>query len=163
MTNFLFHLFTKTVKYTCILTKIWRTMLSLSSQIISNLTSFRNPNGTEYAWATADNREPANPLKVALAEIGYIATIPFAITETALSAIAKIFSSCLPLSQTEHEAMSNWMRSSAFSVAWSFCDAVINVFCNDLIVTEKIARACAASGNFFELPMDALELHTQNH
>ncbi len=130
-------------------------MSSLSSQMMSNITSFRNPNGTEAEWARMFPRMPANPLKVAIAEVGYIATIPFSLIEAALSIIAKLFSSCLPIGQERHEAMSNWMHSSTFSVAWSICDSAINVFCNDMIVTEKVARACARSGDFFTVPADA--------
>jgi hypothetical protein len=131
-------------------------MSSISSQMISQVTLFRNPNGCEQEWVNTFPRDRANPLKIALAEVGYIAIVPFAIVEAVLSVIAKAFSSILPIGKERHEAMSNWMKSSAFSVAWTLCDAVINVICNDLIVTEKVARACAASGNFFNVPQEAL-------
>lgn len=131
-------------------------MPSMSSHILSNITAFRNPNGPEQEWTQKIVRNPANPVKVVLAEVGYLVTIPFAIIETALSTIAKLFSVCLPIGQARHEAMSNWLRSSAFSVVWSTGDALINLFCNDMIVTEKVARACATSGNIFAVPLEAL-------
>lgn len=134
-------------------------MSSLSSQILSSITSFRNPNGTENEWARTGDRASADPLKVALAEVGYVATIPLSIIETALSAIANLFSYCLPIGPEKQEIMSNWLRSSTFSVAWSSVNTVINPFCNDMIVTERVARACAATRNLFEVPPSALESH----
>lgn len=130
-------------------------MSSISSQLIGHITYFRNPDGREEEW-TRRPHTPPNPLKVALAEIGYLATIPFAIIETALSAIAKLFSLCLPLSRESHEAMSRWVGSSAFSIAWTSCDAVLNLFTSNLIVSENVARACAASGDLFAIPAEAL-------
>ncbi|GAB4193785.1 MAG: hypothetical protein Tsb0015_16720 [Simkaniaceae bacterium] len=130
--------------------------MSISSNILSNLTSFRNPNGPEQEWTRAAHRNPANPLRVVAAEVGYIATIPFAIVETAIAAIAKLFSACLPISQGNHDKMTAWLKSSAFSIAWSSADAAINLFCNDMIQTESVARACAASGNILAVPMSAL-------
>lgn len=135
-------------------------MSSISSQFISQITLFRNPNGPEEVWTRTFPPEAANPLKVVLAEVGYIVTIPFAIIETALSVVTKVFSSCLPTSRERHEAMSRWVESSAFSVAWSFCNAVINVCFNDMIVNEKVAKACAKSGNFFRVPVAALPTNT---
>ena len=132
-------------------------MASISSFFMSNITSFRNPNGPEEQWTRTWPRQPANLLKVAIAEVGYIAVIPFAIVEAALSSIAKLFSSCLPISEQGHEFMSNWQKSSSFAIAWATCDSIINVFCNDLIVHEKVAIACAASGNYFRVPLEALE------
>ena len=133
-------------------------MSSISSCLLSKITSFRNPNGPEQEWRWTENRAKvgANPLKVVLAEVGYIAVIPFAIIETALSAIAKLFSACLPIGPARHEAMTNWLKSSAFSVAWSLGDTTINLFCNDMIVTEKVARACASNRNIFNVPREAL-------
>ena len=131
-------------------------MQSLSSSIISNITAFRNPNGTEQVWARNLSRFPANPLKVALAEVGYIVAIPFAIIETAISAIAKLFTVCLPMNQTSHDAMTDWLSSSAFSIIWSGGDAAINLVCNDMIVSERVARACASRGNIFVVPREAL-------
>lgn len=131
-------------------------MSSVSSCFLTNITTFRNPNGPEQEWTRSHVRVGANPLKVVLAEVGYIAVIPFAIIETALSAIAKLFSACLPIGQARHEAITNWLKSSRFSIAWSLGDAAINLFCNDMITTEKIAQACAFSGKIFAVPEEAL-------
>ena len=143
--------------------------MSISSTIVSNITSFRNPNGPEQEWTKlsfpdpfesaspdAPHRKGANPLKVVAAEVGYIVTVPFAIVEAAIAAIAKLFSACLPIGQENHDKMTNWLKSSSFSIVWSLADAAINLFCNDMIQTEKVARACAASGNIFAVPLHAL-------
>ena len=129
-------------------------MPSLSSQMVSAITAYRNPNGTEYQWTKVAPhvRKPADCTKVYLAELGYIAVIPFSIVEAALSAIAKLASLYMPIGRKGHEAMSNWMYSSTFSVKWSLGDAAINIFCNDMIVTEKVARDCAASGRYSFVP-----------
>lgn len=131
-------------------------MLSFSSAAISQITSYRNPNGPEHEWVQKTLRLPANSLKVAIAEVGYILIIPFAIIETAISLTAKLFSAGLPIGKENHQAMTEWVYSSAFSIAWAATDAVISPLCNDLIVTEKVARACAKSGNFYAVPLEAL-------
>lgn len=131
--------------------------MSISSTILSNITSFRNPNGPEQEWTRLTvGGKGANPLKVVAAEVGYIVTVPFAIVEAAIAAIVKLFSACLPIGQENHDKMTNWLKSSSFSIAWSLGDAAINLFCNDMIQTEKVARACAASGNIFAVPLHAL-------
>lgn len=132
--------------------------MSISSSLLSSITSFRNPNGPEQKWIQMchDHKEYPNPLKVIVAEAGYLAMIPFAIIETALNAIAKIFSMCLPIGQENHNKMTERLKSSAFSILWAAGDSAINLFCNDMIETEKVARACAASGNIFRVPVEAL-------
>ncbi|NGX34692.1 MAG: hypothetical protein K1060chlam1_01045 [Candidatus Anoxychlamydiales bacterium] len=94
--------------------------------------------------------------KLIPAQLGYMVTIPFAIIETALSAIAKVFSACLPIGSKNHKAMSEWLKSSAFSVLWASADATINLLVNDMIETEKVAKACALSGDIFGVPVEAL-------
>ena len=131
-------------------------MLSASSHLISSITAFRNPNGPEQNWILLPVKEPANFFKVALAEIGYLLVIPFAIVETALSAIAKLFSLCLPINEVKQEMMSEWLQSSAFSVGRALIYTLINPCCNDLVETEKVAQACAASGSLFVVPLEAL-------
>lgn len=131
-------------------------MSSISSCLISNFTSFRNPNGPEQVWTKKIPRDCANPFKVVLAEVGYLLVIPFAVIEAALSFIAKLFSCCLPIGQVNHDTMTTWFQSSAFSVVWSLANATINVICNDMIETERVARACASSGNIFRVPSEAL-------
>ena len=144
--------------------------MSISSQILSQITAYRNPNGPEQEWARPSSEEEHIPEsmrapqirnaahigKVLLAEVGYIVTIPVAIIETALSAIAKVFSSILPIGQENHTAMTEYLKSSSFSIIWAVGDTAINLFCNDMIQTERVARACAASGHFFQVPVDAL-------
>ena len=129
-------------------------MLSLSSNILSATTTFRNPNGPEQEWIKKINNPTRNSphlAKLLVAELGYIVTIPLAITETALSAIAALFSN-----EENKAEMKSWFYSSAFSIIWSVGDALINPICNDLIVTEKVAKACAASWDIFNIPVEAL-------
>jgi len=130
--------------------------LSISSRFLSGITAFRNPNGSEEEWPAAANRNLADPERLFTAEFLYIATIPFAIVETALSTIAKLFSMCLPIDQRKHEKMSQWLSSSAFSIVWALADVAANIVCNDMVQTERVARACAASGNIFAVPIHVL-------
>jgi hypothetical protein len=118
---------------------------------MSELTLFRNANGPEERW-TRDRSQPVKPLRVAMAEVGYLLTIPFSIVETIFSAIAKLFSMCLPIGERGHQSMTNWVKSSAFCVGWSSCDALMNLCFKDLIVKEKTARASLAAGNILEVP-----------
>ncbi len=131
---------------------------SISSYLISKVTDFRNPNGNEYEWTRipGPDRDHPRTLKVTLAEVAYVAIIPFSIVEAAISITAKLFSQCLPLSEESHKTMSRWVESSIFSIAWTSFDALINLFVNDMITTEKVATACADSGNFLEVPVNAL-------
>jgi len=130
--------------------------MSISSNILSSITSFRNPNGPEQEWTRIVHKSAANPLKVVVAEVGYIVTIPFSIVETAIAIIAKFFSDYLPIGQENYDKITAWLKSSAFSIAWSTADAAINLLCNDMIQTESVARACATSGNIFRVPIEAL-------
>jgi hypothetical protein len=118
-------------------------MLSLSSCFLSEITSFRNPNGPEQRWTKipVELRLTPDPLKKAVAEVGYFLVIPFSIIETAISAIAKLFSALLPMEHKRHEAMTDWLMSSAFSIRWSLEDTAINLHTNDMVVSEKVARA----------------------
>jgi hypothetical protein len=44
-----------------------------------------------------------------------------------------------------------WPLTSAFAIGWSFVNALINPFCNDMIQTRENAWATACSGNIFEV------------
>ncbi len=120
-------------------------MPSISSQMISCITAFRNPNGNERNWyhLPPDQRHSANCIQVGFAEIGYLLVIPFSIVETAIALVAKMFASCLSGNSDTSRTIDNWFRSSAFSIGWSTADAVANVLFNDLIVSEKVARSAA--------------------
>jgi hypothetical protein len=121
---------------------------------IEKITAFRNPNGSEFEWTKlGDRRVPANPWKVALAEIGYVAVIPFAVVETAFGAIAALFLSGY-FYLTDNQPclrMVMWPFTSAFAVGWSFVNALINPFCNDMIEKQENAWATACSGNIFRV------------
>ncbi len=131
-------------------------MSSISSCLLSRITAFRNPNGTEAQWTHESFRVEADPVKVCTAELGYIAVVPFALIETALSLVAKVFALCLPLGSEKRAAINEWANSSRFSVLWSLWNVAHNFSCNDMIVSERVARACAATGNYFAVPREAL-------
>jgi hypothetical protein len=135
-------------------------MSSLSSYIISNATLFRNPNGTEQEWTQTAHRKFYNPAKMIASEAAYLFCIPFSIVETALSSIYFVFAFLTfcrsPTGAYAIGQAGGWMVSSAFSIIWSATDSIINPFCNDMITTEKVAIACAASGNVFRVPVEAL-------
>ena len=119
--------------------------------MLSSVISFRNPNGSEYKWTGVrmKDRQRANPIRIGLAEIGGLIIIPIAIAETAMSLIANLFSS--------QQESGEWARSSSFTILWSLgFVTVMNFWCNDLIQTERVARACILSSRFFEVPIDAL-------
>ena len=128
-------------------------MTSISSRMITSVTEFRNPNGSEYQWAKmpVSQKNRANYLRVITAEVAYILIVPFAVVETALSVIAKLFSCCLPLGEERHAEMSKWVYGSGFAICWAACDAAINIFVNDLIMTEESARKTARKCNIFRV------------
>lgn len=120
-------------------------MTSISSRMMSSVTSFRNPNGSEHQWAKMPfhTRERPNCIKVLAAEGAYILIVPFAVVETFFSAIAKLFTCCLPMAEEKHAALSDWLKSSSFTIVWAACDAIINVWANDLLVAEQSAKNSA--------------------
>jgi len=126
-------------------------MSSLSSHAMSTITVFRNPNNRREDGTYPTQGNP-NPLNVVLAEPAYLCMIPFAIVETAISLIAKIFTFLLPIGQNHQKAMSRWVISSAFSIGWSICDAIINIFCRIMVVNEESARGLAQSDNIWAMP-----------
>ncbi|GEM_PF-2335257 len=134
-------------------------MSTYSSQLISNITRFRNPNGPEEQWTRLDfrQRKSASIFYIALAEVGYIVTVPLAVMETVSAITALFFNRLMCPSSERLEVSKERVKSSSFSIGWALCDAVINPLCNDMIVHEKVARACAASGNIFRVPIEALE------
>lgn len=117
--------------------------------VIEKITAFRNPNGSEFQWTRSINRAPANPFKVALAEIGYILVIPLAVVETALSALAALF--LVSLTGRHFCRIMIWPLTGAFAIGWSFVNALINPFCNDMIQNRENAWATACSGNIFQV------------
>lgn len=133
----------------------------LTNFLISSLTNFRNPNGTEYEWTLkeCEEREPVNCIKASLAEIGYLAIIPFAIIESALSCVAHFFASILDFTMdifVERLEISKltsvWAKNSLFAVGWSAANSVLNLFCNDLLVYASNAYACVKQGNLQAAP-----------
>ncbi|MCK4934112.1 MAG: hypothetical protein KAR79_00845 [Simkaniaceae bacterium] len=129
--------------------------MSISSSLISQITTFRNPNGPEQEWVNNPNRNPRSLSNVVIAEAGYLLVIPFAIVETALCLTIKLYSHCLSEASLNPESVNALCTSSSFSVCWAIADSILNLFCNDLIVAESVAIACALSGNPLSVPLDA--------
>lgn len=134
-------------------------MSSFSGVMVSSTTTFRNPNGPEYEWCHLTHRNPANPLRVIVAEAIYLITIPIAIVEMAMALIAKAFTSCLDdMHEHTHQDMTKWLGSASFALVWAIADSVINLIANDMIEREHVALAAAKNFQLLSLPQEAYQL-----
>lgn len=126
--------------------------MSLTTLITSGITHFRNPNGTEDEWTHLSDRERvgANPIRVILAEVLYVATVPLAVVETALSFIATAFATCL--NSDIRFTTTGWSRNCILGLYWATGNLLFNLVCNDLLVYPANVDRCIRSGNFFSSP-----------
>ncbi len=126
---------------------------------IRQVTLSRNPNGSEYDFSKLSFKEKAavSLSRVALAEVGYIIAIPFAVVETALSAIGLLFSFVNWLVTDDNEYPNLSMESlvnSSCCIVWALSNALINPFANDMIVHADNAWKSLLEGSPFNVPKD---------
>ena len=96
--------------------KLWRiTRMSISGAILNSLIEFRNPK----------EDEGLSPCRVVIAEIGFIAVIPFAVVEMALATIANIFTCCF--NGAFFDSIRRWNADSARAVFSALIALVTNI------------------------------------
>lgn len=135
--------------------------MSCTTQLLHHITLYRNPNGSEYEWTKLPLNIWERPKlsKVIVAEVGYIAIIPFAIIETALSKIVKFFASLFCFDRAQSFS-ATWYKNSLTGLLWSLADAYLNLSTQNLLVYPKHAHKCIQSKNFLVLP--ELELRDED-
>lgn len=101
---------------------------SLSSGLMSGVTVWRN---------FQNNKEIKTK-----AEVGYVLIAAIALVESAVAACF-CFASCLllPFSSKPLKHSYEWLKSSAFCVAWSFASIILNPFVDKLIDNEVDGRS----------------------
>ncbi len=132
-------------------------MRIVASEMMHRITSYRNPNGSEYEWTKVPLhlRKPASFLRVAVAEVRYIAVIPIAIVETAFRAIAMFFAYCvyhtnllrLDYRETFDVGLVD-IKRNFFCILWAANNAWLNLFCNDLVENGANVWKAAQEGTF---------------
>lgn|GEM_PF-6580136 len=97
------------------------------------IADWRNPEITLAAMNPKIERDITGPLnyyRVAVAEVGFITLFPFAIVETAISAVAKLFAIVLFSSNETHKRINTWMFMSVSSILITPLCAITNLLAN---------------------------------
>ncbi len=102
-------------------------MLSTSGAMLGSVSAFRNP--------TVDNRH-YHLGKVAVAQIAYIAIVPYAIVEAAISQVAKAVAHCVNVDSNKYQSIQKWAESSAYCMLWAIYAAGVNLFAHEMIASE---------------------------
>lgn len=130
-------------------------MSSISAQMISSISAFRNANGKDWykKIGTVDyNREPKS-FKILTAELGYIFTFAFSIVETvAKTALLLLFTLVAPITAEPVKKAWKDVKSSGLAIGWSFVDIFINPFCLDMAASESQVYDILIGGNLLGAP-----------
>jgi hypothetical protein len=115
---------------------------SLSSSLMLGTTLYRNQIGI------------SNKL---IAQVGYALIALVSAIETVVALAFSVLSLvAYPFSSRPFEHSTKWLGSSAFSLAWSATDFILNLFIFKLVADEKSARQMAPGGNFMIIPPNAI-------
>jgi len=115
---------------------------SLSSSFMTGITLYRNQPGI---------------MNKIHAEFGYWLTVEVAIIETVAAAFFTAISAVLAIFDRSYWDYSfEWLKSSAFSILWSFGNLFLNPFCRMLAANESAARQIVSSGDFFTMPIGTM-------
>ncbi|MEC7839070.1 MAG: hypothetical protein VX777_03410 [Chlamydiota bacterium] len=130
-------------------------MTSISAQMMSSISEYRNANGKDWhkKIGTKDHNNTPKSWKILTAEAGYIFTFAFSITETVAKSALLLLSTLAALITTEPMKKA-WedVKSSGFSIGWSFVDICITPFCLDIATSEDQARNIFSKGNLLRVP-----------
>ncbi len=104
-------------------------MSSCTSMLLGHISAYRNSEATAHTYHLG---------KVVLAEIVYIAIVPFAIVEAAISQVVKAIAKCVVINPNKYEMINSWATSSAYGALWAIMCAIGNL-CNRgrIIATEE--------------------------
>ena len=119
----------------------------ISSQLMTHLLTWRNPQGSEEQWFTGVHPpEIENGLthvgKVLSTEIGLCLLVTAAAVETVAYASLAILSLALyPVTDEPHLFFYKLLDSSSFTILWGVADALIyNLFFINVLTNESMAR-----------------------
>lgn len=115
---------------------------SLSSSFMTGITLYRNDQGI---------------LNKIHAQLGYFLVFVCSLVESVVAAIFFTLSLIfLPVSQEPKQRCFSWLKSSTFTIGWSFFDFWFNPFAWSMVADEKSAWYMCTNGSFVLLPPDAL-------
>lgn len=103
-------------------------MTSSTSSIMHHLCAFRNPEVNANSY---------NCGHVALAQLGYIVIIPYALVEAAISQFVKAIAYCVQINQERYEKIDEWASSSVTALLWNAHCVAINFFVLRMSATEN--------------------------
>lgn len=130
---------------------------SLSSHLMTSLLAWRNPQASEKNWLFEEHRYRAFPpfYKLLASEAAFPFVALAAAVETVISGVFTLLS--LPLAFVDHamtfKANRDWLKSSSFTILWSFGNAVCNFCYPNLYTRERNAYDFAFNGgeNLYDL------------
>lgn len=116
-----------------------------SSQLMTGLLAWRNPQGSEERWinnAQFISNRWKHIGKVAITEIGLLALTASSVIETvAYSALASLSLILYPCTDRPFKFFAKLLESSSFTVIWALADAAIyNPFLPNVMTRESFAR-----------------------
>lgn len=117
----------------------------ISSQLLSHVLEWRNPQGTEEGWINSP--QPIGNIwklraKIVTAEVGIILLTAVSLIETVAYAILTLGSlAANPISKKPYHFFASLLQSSSFTILWGCVDAVIyNPFFVNVMTRESFAR-----------------------
>lgn len=134
-------------------------MTSISSQMMGEISTYRNANGKNWHRMSNDARRHCpNIFKVIAAEAGYLFTFAFAIVETVAKTILLTLTVVvMPITTAPMKHAWKELKSSSFAIAWSGFDLLINPFCTDVATSEKQAWDLLVKGELMAAPNPLLD------
>jgi len=121
--------------------------MSISSSLITNITTWRNPQGAEGNWSGREHKYVHLPSlkKLAISEAAFAAIGLAALVETAVNAAFVLFS--LPFLWSDSSSAQlpiERLKSSAFAAGWSGANLLLNLGVANLTTKEETARSATA-------------------
>ena len=130
-------------------------MTSISAQMMSSISEYRNANGKDWhvKIGTKDYNHTPKSLKILTAEAGYFFTFAFSIVETvAKLALLLLSTPAAPITAEPMKKAWEDVKSSGFSIGWSFVDIFINPIFLDIAASEDQARNILSTENLLRVP-----------
>jgi hypothetical protein len=126
---------------------------SLSSNVMSKLVEYRNPQGKEENWLSKAYRYEfqslPSPLMFFITEGGFALVAIAALVETVVAgvfAIATLPFAFFSLKNNEKNIVWHWAISASFTTVWSISTLFFNMYGTNLFTNEKFARSFIFDG-----------------
>lgn len=123
----------------------------ISSHLMTELLTWRNPQGKEENWITGPQEIESrwkHAGKVIVTEIGLaFLTLTATVETVAYTALVLVSLVLSPVTDRPYEFFATLLSSSSFTIVWSAVDMVLNLFTVNLMTRETFARYWAQQYN----------------